>query len=42
MPICTQCGYILHESDAGGHVCKDEDKPKAGKPRKPTTTEVNP
>lgn len=40
MPLCTECGYILHEDDVREHVCNEVDKPTKGRPRKPTTVEV--
>jgi hypothetical protein len=34
MGYCTDCGMLFHNEDIDKHVCKEEDKPKKGKPLK--------
>ena len=32
MPVCTECGFVMHLDDAAKHVCDVNDLPEKGKP----------
>lgn len=40
MAMCLRCGWIMHEEDAPLHICKVEDIPEKGKPKKPMTAVI--
>jgi len=39
MALCTICGAIMNEKDAGNHACNPADIPAAGKTKRVITTE---
>jgi len=34
MPVCTQCGALIHDDDVESHKCKEEDKAKKGETKR--------